>query len=34
MISTRVKPDLFDVLFFILTLYLSVHCGVNTRQAG
>jgi hypothetical protein len=34
MISTSVKPDLRDVLFFILAFYLSVLRGVNSQRAG
>src|SRR6516225_3566042 len=34
MISTSVKPDLRDVLFFILTLLSFCFRGVNAQKAG
>jgi hypothetical protein len=34
MISTSVKPDLFDVLIFIINYVLSVFYGVNEATGG
>src|SRR5271167_4504772 len=34
MISTRVKPALREVLFFILAIYLSFLCGVGFATGG
>jgi hypothetical protein len=34
MISTRVKPDLLDLLFFILTNFAFLFRGVNYATSG